>query len=97
MLTASVLALSLAAPTPPAATAAAAGEVVRAVRVDSPDRERLRPFVGLAPGEPFDAEAVRRAVELMFATGRYEDVVVDVVREGEGGVDVAFRPRPVPP
>jgi outer membrane protein insertion porin family len=97
MLAASLLALSVAAPTPAAATAdPAAREVVRAVRVDSPDRERLRPFVRLEPGEPFDAEAVRRAVELMFATGRYEDVVVDVVREGEGGVDVVFRPRLAP-
>jgi outer membrane protein insertion porin family len=94
MIPASLLALGLAAT--PVGPAAGAGEVVRAVRVDSPDRDRLRPFVDLAPGTPLDPEAVRRAVELMFATGRYEDVVVDVVR-GEGeGVDVVFRPRPAP-
>jgi outer membrane protein insertion porin family len=98
MLAASLLALSLgagAAASPPAAPGT--GESVRAVRIESPDRERLRPFVALAPGAPYDAEAVRRAVELMFATGRYEDVVVDLQREaGESGVEVVFRPRPAP-
>jgi len=97
MLAGGLLALSLAASAAPVAPAAAAGELVRAVRVDSADRGRLLPFVGVVPGQPLDPEAVRRAVELMFATGRYEDVVVDAVREeGEAGVEVVFRPRPAP-
>ncbi len=97
MLAAALLALALGAPAPLAPTDAAAGELVRAVQVESPDRERLLPFVGLVPGEPLDAEAVRRTVELIFATGRYEDVVVDVRRgAGEGGAEVVFRPRPAP-
>ncbi|HSD66522.1 MAG TPA: POTRA domain-containing protein, partial [Vicinamibacteria bacterium] len=106
MLAASLLVLAVAAaqegalPAPregDVPSAPPAAETVRAVRVESPDRERLLPFVDLAPGAPLDAEAVRRAVELMFATGRFEDVVVDVVREaGESGVLVVFRPLPAP-
>jgi outer membrane protein assembly factor BamA len=98
MLAGSLLVLALGAPQEVALRAAPAeGEFVRAVRVESPDRERLLPFVGLVPGGPLDAEAVRRAVELMFATGRFEDVVVDVRRAGgEAGVEVVFRPRPAP-
>ena len=43
-------------------------------------------FVASAPGQPLDPEAVRRAVELIFATGRFEDVRVELVRErGRGG------------
>jgi outer membrane protein insertion porin family len=82
---------SLAPSTPPAE------EVVRAVRVEASPREGLEAFVGLAPGRPLDREAVRRAVELMFATGRFEDVVVELRHREEGdGVEVVFRPRPAP-
>jgi outer membrane protein insertion porin family len=70
---------------------------VRGVRVEGPDAARLAPFVGLVPGQPLDNEAVRRAVELIFATGRYEDVQVELVRQpGEAGVEVVFRPVPAP-
>ncbi len=69
---------------------------VRAVRVDH-DGSRLLPFVGLVRGGPLDHEAVRRSVELIFATGRYEDVRVELVRDGtEPGVEVVFRPVPAP-
>jgi outer membrane protein assembly factor BamA len=95
MLTGALLVLALGAP--PEAPPPAATEFVRGVRVESPDRERLLPLVGLVPGGPLDAEAVQRAVELMFATGRFEDVVVEVQREaGEEGVLVVFRPVPAP-
>ena len=73
------------------------GEYVKSVRVVAEDEARLTPFVGLVPGQPLDPEAVRLAVELIFATGRFEDVPVEVVRrEGEAGVDVVFRPVPAP-
>lgn len=76
---------------------APAEEHVRGVRVASPDAARLTAFVGLVPGRPLDPEAVRRAVELIFATGRYEDVRVELERRaGEPGVDVVFRPVPAP-
>ena len=74
-----------------------AEEFVRAVRVEAEQPERLLPFVGLVPGRPLDREELRRAVELMFATGRFEDVAVELVRaEGQEGVEVVFRPRPAP-
>jgi outer membrane protein assembly factor BamA len=81
----------------PPPDAAPAGESVRAVRIEAEQRERLLPFVGLVLGRPLDHEAVRRAVELMYATGRFDDVVVELVRvEGEEGVEVVFRPHPAP-
>ena len=83
------------APLPP--PSAPAEEIVRAVRVEAAPKEGLEAFVGLVPGRPLDREAVRRAVELMFATGRFEDVAVELRRqEGEDGVEVVFRPRPAP-
>lgn len=79
------------------AATAVEGEYVRSVRVVADDEARLAAFVGIVPGGPLDPEALRRAVELIFATGRFEDVRVDVVRsEGEAGVDVLFRPVPAP-
>jgi outer membrane protein insertion porin family len=94
MLSAALLALALA--DPPEAPAPAE-ELVRAVRVEAEQRESLLPFVGLVPGRPLDREGVRHAVELMFATGRFEDVAVELAREeGEEGVEVVFRPRPAP-
>jgi len=80
-----------------AATPAAEGEYVRTWRVASEDAAQLAAFVGLVPGRPLDHEAVRRAVELIFATGRYEDVQVEIVRtHAEPGVEVVFRPVPAP-
>jgi outer membrane protein assembly factor BamA len=93
MLASALLLLALVAPP----DGAPAGGFVRAVHVEGEGKEGLLPFVGLVPGRPLDQEAVRRAVELMFATGRFEDVVVEFVREeGEEGVDVVFRPRLAP-
>jgi outer membrane protein assembly factor BamA len=99
MLAGALLALAVVArqegPSPP--RSAPAEEFVRAVRVEAAQSEGLAPFVGLVPGRPLDREAVRRAVELMFATGRFEDVLVELRRpEGEDGVEVVFRPRPAP-
>jgi outer membrane protein insertion porin family len=86
-----VLAVTALAATP------AEDEYVRSVRVVAEDAARLTGFVGLVPGRPLDPELVRRAVELIFATGRFEDVRVELVRsEGEPGVDVVFRPVPAP-
>ena len=97
MLGAALLALAVA--TPPAAVPPAAGgeEIVRAVRVEGAQPERLAPFIGIVPGRALDREAVREAVELIFATGRFEDVAVELRRtEGEAGVEVVFRPTPAP-
>ena len=99
MLESALLALALVAPqeAPLPPPSAPGEEFVRAVRVEAEQKETLEPFVGLVPGGPLDREAVRRAVELMAATGRFEDVLVELRRqEGEYGVEVVFRPRPAP-
>jgi outer membrane protein insertion porin family len=96
---AALSAVAAAGPAPASASESAATprpEVVRAVRIEADRPERLRSFVGLSAGEPLDPEAVRRSVELMFATGRFEDVPVEVVRDGAPGIVVVFRPRPAP-
>jgi outer membrane protein insertion porin family len=93
MLAPVAFALALAA----SSEAEAREEFVRAVRIEAADPEGLERFVALVPGRPIDRGAVRRAVELLFATGRFEDVVVEVRREaGAPGVEVVFRPRPAP-
>jgi outer membrane protein insertion porin family len=68
---------------------------VRSVRIEAPSPERLSPYVDIRPGQPFDAEAVRRAVELLHATGEFEDVLVET-NNGPEGIDVVFRTRPAP-
>jgi outer membrane protein insertion porin family len=76
---------------------AGTGPVVRAVRLDAADPERLERFVGLEPGHPLDPEAVRRTVELLYATGKFEDVRVVVEPASDGdGVSVVVRPVPAP-
>jgi outer membrane protein assembly complex protein YaeT len=73
------------------------GEVVQAVRIDAVDPEPLERFVDVEPGLPLDPEAVRRTVELLYATGQFEDVRVEIERsEGADGVSVVVRPVPAP-
>jgi len=50
---------------------------------------------GLELGAPCEAEAVREAVELLFATGRYEDVRV-AATETESGTALVIRTVPAP-
>src|SRR5260370_5609795 len=57
--------------------------------------DRLAPYVSLVPGQPLDQAAVRRSVELLYATGEFEDVVVEA-ETGPGGADVVFHTRPAP-
>src|SRR5260221_3960192 len=68
---------------------------VRSVRIEAPAPGRFTPYVDIRPGHPLDAEAVRRAVELLHATGEFEEVVVEAER-GSEGIDVVFRARRAP-
>ena len=83
-------------------TALAAAPVARRVRPQRARRRRRTRRASVAssassPASPLDPEVVRRGVELIFATGRFEDVQVDLLRsEGEAGIDVVFRPIPAP-
>jgi hypothetical protein len=71
------------------------GEYVRSVRVVAPDEARLTAFVGLVPGRPLDPEAVRRAGELIFATGASRTCVWNCAARASR-IDVVFRPIPAP-
>jgi outer membrane protein insertion porin family len=72
--------------------------VVREVLIEGVTRARaarLRPYLKLVPGQPLAGAAVRESVELLFATGDFEDVRVEQ-RPVAGGVAVVFLPRPAP-
>ncbi len=76
---------------------AAPGETtVRSVRIEAPFPERFATYVSLVPGQLLDQEAVRRAVELLYATGEFADVVVEAEAGPGGAADVVFRTRPAP-
>jgi outer membrane protein insertion porin family len=79
------------APAPPAA------DIVAAVRVEAPadDVPRLARYLGIPVGEPLDPARVRHAVELLYATGEFQDVVVET-RQAGAGLEVVFRPVPAP-
>jgi outer membrane protein insertion porin family len=70
-----------------------AQEVVASVSIVIPERgtSDLRTYVPIQPGDPLDPLQIRRAVELLYATGDFEDVVVESTR-GERGADLVFRP-----
>jgi outer membrane protein insertion porin family len=76
------------------AVAASPAPLVRAVHVEALDPARYAPYVAVVPGEPLDAAAVRRTVDRFYATGEFEDVVVETEPAGEEGVDVVIRPQP---
>ena len=71
--------------------------VVAAVHIEAPaaEVERLSRYLEVTPGQPLSAEAVRHTVELFYATGQYDDVVVEAV-EGPEGLTLSFRPVPAP-
>jgi len=92
-----LLALLLSVPGPAAEAPAREGETLASVTIEAPPAEaaRLARYVEIQPGQPLRAAAVRHAVELLHATGDYEDVVVEALR-GPGGIDLVFRPVPAP-
>ena len=70
---------------------------VHRVSLDLPrgQASRLKRYVTIREGEPWDPTKVRQTVEMLFATGEFEDVPVDAVA-GPEGEDVVIRPRPSP-
>ena len=93
----SALATALLLSTLPAPRRAVAGDVVASVRIAAPaaDVERLSRYVEVKVGEPLRADVVRHVVELFYATGEYEDVIVEAEPD-PAGLDVVFRPIPAP-
>ena len=78
-----------------AALAADPVERLRSVELATPLAARYATVLGLAPGDAYDPEHVREAVLRLFATGDFEDVVVEADRS-EAGVALVFRPRLAP-
>jgi outer membrane protein insertion porin family len=80
-----------------AAPAFPEGRPITQVTIDAAglDESGLRALVEVRPGEPASREAIRHAVQLLFATGRFQDVVVEETTTEEG-VALAFRPVPLP-
>ena len=57
--------------------------------VESP---RLNEVIGIHPGEPFHASAIRDSIDRLFATGRYEDIQVDA-SDTPAGVNLRYITR----
>ncbi len=68
---------------------------VRSVRVEAENPARYAEYVTIRAGVPLDPVAVRRTVDLFYATGEFEDVLVEA-DGGADGLDVVIRPRPAP-
>ncbi len=77
------------------AVAAGASPLVRSVRVEVEDPSRYAEYVAIRTGAPLDPAAVRRTVDRFYATGEFEDVVVET-EPGADGLDVVVRPAPAP-
>lgn len=71
-------------------------DTVSQVRLEAPDPEGLQRFVAIEVGRPLDPEASRRTVELIYATGQFEDVQVEVEPDRQGGVSVLIRALQAP-
>jgi outer membrane protein insertion porin family len=80
-----------------AAVAQEPGPLVSGVRLEAEPAlaVRLRPYLLVEQGKPLSPAAVRRSVELLFASGELEDVVVDS-QATPAGVEVVFRPIAAP-
>lgn len=59
------------------------------------DAARLARYLEIKVGQPLDPSAVRHVVELLFATGEFQDVVAETT-PGPEGVALVFRPVPAP-
>lgn len=56
-------------------------------------RDQLGVILGIRPGEILEELALARAVQRLWATLRYEDIVVDATPDG-AGVSLTFKTRP---
>ncbi len=75
----------------------AAGPLLASVRVEAPERdaERLARYVALAAGDELRPERVRDAVQRLYTTREFEDVLVSL-DQGPDGARLVFRPVPAP-
>jgi outer membrane protein insertion porin family len=69
------------------------GVTVTQVRLELPaeDLPRFSPYIELHPGDALKRAQIRHIVQLLYATGAFEDVEVEARRSG-AGIEVVFRP-----
>jgi outer membrane protein insertion porin family len=74
-----------------------AGRIVTSVRLELPPEQAapLERYLSVRAGAPFDPGEARRSASLLFATGRFADVVVLAQPQGDG-LEIVFRPTPSP-
>ena len=77
-----------------AAAAQYDGRIVATVRFEPESQplpaEALATLVPFKAGDPLTPEAIRTAIEKLYATGRYEDIAVDVTDAPDHKVNVRF-------
>jgi outer membrane protein assembly complex protein YaeT len=80
-----------------AALLLAAAPELASVRLEVPDadRERLSRYVAMAPGEPLQPLALRAAVQRLYATGEFQDVIAESHTDASG-LHLVLRPVPAP-
>lgn len=77
-----------------------AGRTITAAEFDPPATRQpllfsdLNQFLVCEVGKPFEPLCVTRSIEELFSSGRYEDIVGEVVDDGNGGVKLLFRTTP---
>jgi outer membrane protein insertion porin family len=73
------------------------GVTVAKVRLDLPeaDQPRFSPFIEVHSGDTLSRARIRHTVQLLYATGVFEDIRVEAVPAG-AGVEVIFRPTWAP-
>jgi outer membrane protein insertion porin family len=91
------LLLSLLLALPPQDVMAAEGVTVTAVHLDLPPKDlpRYATYVDLRPGDALRRAQIRHIVQLLYATGAFEDVVVEA-KKSPLGVEVTFKPSWAP-
>lgn len=70
------------------------GRRITQIRFDPPTQPygiaQLRDLVAVQAGEELSMAAVRKSIEKLYATGRFQDVAVDAT-EGDGGIILTFQ------
>lgn len=57
-------------------------------------RDQLGLAIQIRPGETLEETALSQAIQRLWATGRFSDIVVEAAEDGNGAVALTFRTRP---
>jgi outer membrane protein insertion porin family len=83
---------------PQSAVDVSEGVTISRVRLDLPEADvpRFQAFLEVHSGDTLSRAKIRHTVQLLYATGAFEDVRVEAEPGGAGGVEVVFRPTWAP-